>query len=110
MHVQVHYQNLKNTPWVEEFVEKRVSKLDRYLAQSANVQVNVKYRNQSYVTSLVIHNPQHDYAFNAEGANLYEALAQVVDKASRVLGEHKRRIKDKIHRRFFSLKKLEAPS
>lgn len=110
MHVQVHYQNLKNTPWMDEFVEKRVSKLDRYLAQSANVQVNLRYQNQGYVTSLVIHNPQHDYAFNVTGGNLYESLAEAVDKAARVLGEHKRRVKDKIHRRFFSLKKVPAPS
>jgi ribosomal subunit interface protein len=105
MHLQVHYQDMKNTPWVNQFVEKRVNKLDRYLAQSANVLLNVKYKKQNYATSIVIHHSHQQYAFSAEAANLFEALSEVLNKAHRVLGEQKRKVKDKINRRYFSLKK-----
>jgi ribosomal subunit interface protein len=104
MHVQVHYQNLDNSPWVDQFIERRMNKIDKYLAQSASVQVNLKYVNKSYVTSLAIHNPYHDYSFTSEGGNLYESFSEAIDKAARVLGEHKRKIKDKINKRFSSLK------
>lgn len=107
MQVQVHYQNLENSPWMDQFIERRVSKLNKYLAQSASIQVNLKYSNRSYVTSLAIHNPYHDYAFTSEGANLYESFSLAIDKAARTLGEQKRKIKDKINKRFFSLKQQE---
>lgn len=105
MRVQVHYQNLEHSPWMDQFVEKRVNKLNKYLSPAANVQVNFRYENRKYVTSLAIHN-HYDYAFSADGENLYEALAAAMDKALRTLGEKKRRLKDKINKKFFSLKSV----
>ncbi len=107
MHVQVHYQNLDNSPWSKQFVEDRVSKLNKYLSPSANIHVNLKYENKSYVTSLAIHNFHQDYAFNSHGENLYEALATAIDKAMRSLGEQKKKVKDRIHRKMFSRMKYE---
>jgi ribosomal subunit interface protein len=104
MQVKVHYQNLENSLWMDQFIESRVNRLNKYLAQSASVQVNLKYVNKHYVTSLAIHNPHHDYAFSTEGVNLYESFSLAVEKASRALGEQKRRMKDKINKKFFSLK------
>lgn len=104
MNVQVHYQGLNRSPWVDQFINSRISKLDRYLNPASTVQVHVKYTNKSYVTSLAIHNPYHDYAFTSEGINLFESFSAAIDKASRSLGEHKRKIKDRINKRFFSLK------
>ena len=109
MHVQVHYQNLDNSPWMDQFIETRVNKLNKYLAQSAYVQVNLRLENNRYVTSLAIHNPNHDYAFSSDGINLYESFSLAVDKASRVLGEQKRKMKDKINKHFFSLKYEAVP-
>lgn len=105
MRVQVHYQNLENSPWMDQFIERRVNKLDKYLSSAANVQVNLKYENRKYVTSLAIHN-HHDYAFSADGANLYESFSAAVEKAMRSLGEQKRKIKDKINKKFSSLKSV----
>lgn len=109
MHVQVHYQNLENSPWMEQFIESRVERLTKYLSPSANLQVNLKFENRKYVTSLAIHNTNHDYAFSGQGANLYESFALAIDRASRVLGEQKRKVKDKINKQFFSLKHELAP-
>jgi ribosomal subunit interface protein len=105
MRVQVHFQNLQNSPWMDNFIEQRVNKLDRYLARAASVQVNLRYENRRYITSLAIHN-HYDYAFSADGANLYESFTLAMDKAVRVLGEQKRRWRDKINKHFFSLKKV----
>lgn len=104
MQVKVHYQNLENSLWMDQFIESRVNRLNKYLAQSASVQVNLKYVNKQYVTCLAIHNPHHDYAFSTEGVNLYESFSLAVEKASRALAEQKRRMKDKINKNFFSIK------
>lgn len=105
MNVQVNYQNLKNTQWVDEFVTRKVDRLTPFLDRSSSVQVHVKHEKNGYVTSLAIHYPQHELAVSAVGENLYEALADAVDKARRALRTQKDKIKNKINRRFYSLKK-----
>ena len=108
MQVKVHYQGLDNSPWVDQFIEGRVNKLNKYLTPSSSVQVNLRYVNRSYVTTLAIHNPHHDFAFNSEGMNLYESLSLAIDKAVRALGEQKQKVKANIHRRF-GLKEITVP-
>ena len=109
MHVQVHYSNLENSPWMDQFIESRVDKLTKYLSQSATIQVNLRFENRQYVTTLAIHNMNHDYAFTGDGVNLYESFSLAIDKAARALGEQKRRQKDKINKQFFSLKHELVP-
>lgn len=108
MQVQVHYQGLENSPWMDQFITSRIGKLSRYLNGAAGVQIHLKLENKRYITSLAIHNMNQDYAFTAEGQNLYESFATAVDKASRSLGEHKRMMKDKINKRYYSLKTAVA--
>lgn len=108
MQVQVHYQGLDSSPWMEQFISKRVSKLERYVNNSATVLVNLKFENRTYVTSLAIHNLNHDYAFTSQGENLYESFSLAIDKATRALAEHKRMIKDKINRRYVPLNQAMA--
>ena len=103
MQVQVHYQGLDPSPWLDQFIGHRLEKIERYLGPSASVHINLKYENKTYVTALAIHGFFRDYAFTAEGENLYESFSLAIDKASRSLGEQKRRMKDKIHRRFISI-------
>jgi len=105
MNVQVNYQNLKNSQWVDDFVYKKVEKLSTFLDRSSSVQVHVKHDKSGYVTSLAIHYPQHELAVSAVGENLYEALGEAVEKARRVLRTQKDKIKNRINKRFYSLKK-----
>jgi len=99
MQIQVHYQGLDNTPWMDQFITNRVAKLNRYLNPSASIQIHLKMEGQLYVTSLAIHNMNHDYAYTAQGENLYESFQLATDKAARALGEQKRMLKDRIHRK-----------
>ncbi len=108
MQVQIHYQGMDSSQWMDQFISNKVAKLHRYLSNSATIQVNLKFENKNYTTSLSIHNLNHDYAFSADGVNLYESFSNAADKATRSLGEHKRMLKDKINRRFFSLKSSMA--
>lgn len=103
MNIQTTYQNLKSSPWTEQFIEKRVSRLSRFLGQSATVQVLVKFENQKYFSSLAIHNSRHDFSFTAEAENFYESFSLVLDKASRALVEEKRKLKDRINKKYFSI-------
>lgn len=100
MQVKIYYHGLDNTPWMEQFISKRVNKINRYLHQSAIVEVNLKFENKKYLTSLSIHNLGHDYSFSAEGLNMFESFSIAIDRATRALLEHKQVIKDKINKKF----------
>lgn len=108
MQIQVHFQGLDHSPWMDDFIAKRVEKISRYLSPSAKVQVNLKAENQLCYTTLSIHNPNHDFAFSSEGDNVWESVSIAIDKASRVLSENKRQFKDRIGRRSSLLRQYVA--
>lgn len=103
MQVQVHYQGLEPSPWLDRFISQRLNKIERYLGPSASVQINLKFDNKAYNTSMAIHGLFRDYAFSADGENLYESFSSALDKANRSLGEQKRRMKDRIHQKYMSI-------
>lgn len=104
MQVQVNFQGLDHSPWMDEFITKKVSKLNRFLSPSATVIVHLKFNNNLYSTTLSIHSMHHDYAFSGDGDNLYESFSIAIERATRALSEHKRQIKDRISRRSSLLK------
>src|SRR5687767_12460201 len=107
MHVQVHYQGMENSPWVDQFITRKISRLDRYLGNGSSVQVHLRHDKKGYSTSLAIHHPWHDYAFSSNGDNLYESFTAALDKALRSLGDQKKKIKDRINKKFFSINKKD---
>jgi ribosomal subunit interface protein len=105
MQIKVHYQGLDHTPWMDDFITRRVAKLDRYLHRASNVLVNVRYVNKQYVTSLAIHNPYHDFAFQSDGVNMFESFSTAIEKAARTLSDHKKKVQDKINSKFTAFKR-----
>lgn len=111
MHTQLNYQGLESSPWMDEFMNARVSKLGRYLSPSANIHVHLRLTNQNvYETSLTVHNLRHDYAFKSEGQNLYESFTASMQKAVRVLSEEKKKLQDRIHRKFSTPEERDTTS
>ena len=80
---------------MDQFFEKRLARLDRFLSPATNVQLNVKYVNKCYQTSLLIRSKVKDYAFSSEGLNLFESFSEVVEKAVRVLSEQQRKMRSR---------------
>lgn len=108
MQIQVYFQGLDHTPWMDDFITKRVGKISRYLSPSATVQVNLKAEKQLCHTTISIHNMNHDYAFSSDGENVFESITTAVDKANRTLTETKRQHKDRIGRRSSLLRQYAA--
>lgn len=104
MNVQVHYQGLDHTPWMDAFLSSRVQKLRRYFNGTASLLISVRCEGMNFCTTLSIHYLNHYQAFTCEGFNLYESFTGALDKASRTMSEHKRYMKDKINRRYTALK------
>ena len=105
MQVLIHYHGVDNSPWLEQFLTRKSEKLERYLSPSSQVHLYLKHEGPFVQTTIEIQNTHRNHAFSCEGETIYESFSQAIEKAVRSLGEEKRKIKDKINSRFFSLKK-----
>lgn len=95
---QVRGENLEITPAIREYVESKVSKLERYFAKEldANVYANAKvYKNGKQKIEVTV--PLKGVTLRAEEVNndLYAAVDLVVDKLERQIRKHKTRINRK---------------
>lgn len=103
MQVQVQYQgNAESSPWMDQLIMKKVSKLDRYLRSSASVEVYLKTEGQCFKATLFIQDRRQDFTFSAIGYNLYESFSLALDMALKTLSDHQRKLKDKVQRKFAS--------
>ena len=95
---QVRGENLEITQAIREYVENKVSKLEKYFADSleANVYANAKvYKNNKKKIEITV--PLKGVTLRAEETNedLYAAIDLVVDKLERQMRKHKTRINRK---------------
>lgn len=94
----VRGENLEITPAIREYIENKVSKLEKYFADSleANVYSNARsYKNGKKKIEITV--PLKGVTLRAEELNddLYAAVDLVVDKLERQMRKHKTRINRK---------------
>ena len=95
---QVQGENLDITPSIREYVETKVSKLEKYFADSldVNAYANAKvYKNGKKKIEITV--PLKGVTLRAEETNedLYAAIDLVVDKLERQMRKHKTKINRK---------------
>ena len=118
---QVRGENLEITQAIREYVETKVSKLEKYFADSldANVYANAKvYKNNKKKIEITV--PLKGVTLRAEETNedLYAAVDLVIDKLERQMRKHKTKINRKGREKGFvnenlltnKLKEAEEPA
>jgi ribosomal subunit interface protein len=106
MSVSINYQNLSRSEWVDQYLERHLNKLERYLSRSGEMAVNLKYNNKSCVVSLTIHDKLGNLNFSAATGSFLESMSEVIERAKRVLSDRKRQWSDRINKRYYSIKKI----
>lgn len=99
MKTRIVYQGISGTRWMDEYMEGKLARLERYLSPEADVFVLLSENK----TQLTIHHHKHEYEFNDEGADLFEAFSVVLEEALKLLRVEHQRIINKIHHRSLSL-------
>ncbi len=98
MNYNVRGENIEVTPAIREYVEKKLSKLERYFSNTpdANASVNLKVRttNTSKV-EVTIPMPNLVLRAEEENADMYAAIDLIVDKLERQIRKHKTKINRK---------------
>ncbi|MCB9437958.1 MAG: ribosome-associated translation inhibitor RaiA [Anaerolineales bacterium] len=93
MEIKVHTKNLHLTPRLETYIDKKVERLDRYLSNitEANLELRKEGRNEQPVAQLTIRH-RNGTIFRAEDKkqqDIFAAIDEVVDKMYRQVERYK---------------------
>lgn len=96
MKFNIRGENIEVTPALKEYVEKKLSKLERYFDTFPEVKVNLKVYSDKQRVEVTI--PFPDLLLRAEETNsdMYSAIDLVLDKIERQIRKHKTKVNRKL--------------
>ncbi|MFK4378958.1 putative sigma-54 modulation protein [Bacillus sp. RC218] len=96
MKFKIRGENIEVTPALKEYVEKKLSKLERYFDTFPEIKVNLKVYSDKQRIEVTI--PFTDLLLRAEETNsdMYAAIDLVVDKIERQIRKHKTKVNRKL--------------
>ena len=99
MKFNIRGENIEVTPALKEYVEKKLSKLERYFDTFPEIKVNLKVYSDKQRVEVTI--PFTDLLLRAEETNsdMYAAIDLVVDKIERQIRKHKTKVNRKFRER-----------
>ncbi len=94
----VRGENIEVTPAIREYLEKKISKLERYFTESLDAKVNVNLKfNQDKTSKVEVTIPLQQLVLRAEETNvdMYAAIDLITDKLERQIRKHKTKVNRK---------------
>nr|WP_263324839.1 ribosome-associated translation inhibitor RaiA [Neobacillus sp. Marseille-Q6967] len=98
MNYNVRGENIEVTPAIRDYVEKKISKLERYFTETPEAKVNVNLRfNQDKTSKVEVTIPLPNLVLRAEETNvdMYGAIDLISDKLERQIRKHKTKVNRK---------------
>ena len=97
MEIIIHGDKVKVTSAMKEYIEEKLSKLDKYLENSENVRANVivKVKNHEQIVEITI--PLKAFILRSEEAkeDFYAAVDKTIDKLERQIRKNKTKLMSK---------------
>ncbi|WML46911.1 ribosome-associated translation inhibitor RaiA [Neobacillus sp. PS3-34] len=119
MNYNIRGENIEVTPAIREYVEKKISKLERYFTETpeANVNVNLKFF-QDKTSKVEVTIPMPHLVLRAEETNvdMYAAIDLITDKLERQIRKHKTKVNRKFREKenftamFSTFENADAPA
>jgi ribosomal subunit interface protein len=98
MNYNVRGENIEVTPAIREYLEKKISKLERYFTETLDAKVNVNLKfNQDKTAKVEVTIPLQQLVLRAEETNvdMYAAIDLITDKLERQIRKHKTKVNRK---------------
>lgn len=99
MNYNIRGENIEVTPAIRDYVEKKVSKLERYFIEvpDTNVHVNLKvYQGKGSKVEVTIPLPQLVLRAEEVNEDMYAAIDLITDKLERQIRKHKTKVNRKL--------------
>ncbi|WP_338449420.1 ribosome-associated translation inhibitor RaiA [Niallia oryzisoli] len=98
MNYNIRGENIEVTPAIREYVEKKISRLERYFTETpiANVNVNLKvYNDKKAKVEVTIPMPQLVLRAEEVNEDMYAGIDLITDKLERQIRKHKTKVNRK---------------
>lgn len=101
MKLDVHGRNIEVTDWIKEYVEKKVSRLERFLPQVREARADLVYSDtraaaDRYTAQLTIWANGQILRAEESTGDIFASIDAIIDKMTRQIERHKgRRVKSK---------------
>ena len=97
MKVNIRGEKIKITAPIKEYIEKKITKLDKYLERAEEIEayVLVKIKGKEQVIEVTISTKKYTLRAEESHSDLYAASDLVIDKLERQIRKNKTRLKDK---------------
>jgi putative sigma-54 modulation protein len=98
MNYNVRGENIEVTPAIRDYVERKISKLERYFTETPEAKVNVNLRfNQDKTSKVEVTIPLPNLVLRAEETNvdMYAGIDLISDKLERQIRKHKTKVNRK---------------
>ncbi|KAB7666048.1 ribosome hibernation-promoting factor, HPF/YfiA family [Bacillus sp. B1-b2] len=98
MNFNIRGENIEVTPAIREYVEKKITKLERYFSETPDANVNVNLKTYNDKTSKVeVTIPMSQLLLRAEEdhVDMYAAIDLITDKLERQIRKHKTKVNRK---------------
>ena len=109
MMLNIRGENIEITPAIRDYVDKKLSRFDRYFDEELTARVNAKVFHDKQRIEVTIPGTYMLLRAEEEHADLYAAVDLVIDKLDRQIRKHKTKVNRKLREKG-SLKFMFAPS
>lgn len=99
MKVTISFLHLEHTPALDERIEEKSERLQKYLGKNSHVKWSCYIKNNLHYAELDLTGKGQDFHAAAHSDNLYKTLDIVVEKLEKQLKKRKDKLKNKLHRK-----------
>lgn len=98
----IRSQKMENTDAIKEYIETKLSKLDKYFKDADEIQANVLTKLNGRFQTIEVTIPTKHFTLRNEVSNedLYAAIDSIVDKLERQIRKNKEKINSRINKTF----------
>lgn len=102
MQINITSRHMDLTPAIEEYAEGKAERLTRFFDRVQQIEMIIAKRNtkkqEDFDVEIITTVEKHDpFVARADGGDLYACIDQGIDRASRLLKDHKSRLRDNKH-------------
>ncbi|MBF9001694.1 MULTISPECIES: ribosome hibernation promoting factor [Vibrio] len=92
MQININGHHVDLTDSMQDYVNSKFQKLERFFDQINNVQVILRVEKLRQIAEATLHVSQAELHATAESDNMYAAIDELVDKLVRQLNKHKEKL------------------
>lgn len=104
MKIKISFKQLEHTPALDERIQDKSKKLEKYFQGNINVQWVCWVHENQHWASIQVNGPKFNFSAKAFADNMYKSLDLVIEKIERQVEKQKTMKRNRIH-----TKRFESP-